>query len=285
LPADLPTIALDERRIRQVLINLLNNAVKFTPEGGQITLDVTPVAASMSEDTVAYLRFAVTDTGIGIAPADQQRLFQPFVQVDSALNRQYQGTGLGLALVKRIVDLHGGQVGVTSAVGVGSCFTVDLPYVQVVALSAFFAPTSDASPEAPSPTAAIAPLILLAEDNEANIITMMGYLQAKGYRVDIVYNGQEALDRLQHLTPDVILMDIQMPVMDGLEAIGHIRRIPRLAEVPVIALTSLAMVGDRDRCLAAGATEYLSKPVRLRQLAEMIQTLIPSEHPPPIPDA
>jgi PAS domain S-box-containing protein len=283
LPADLPTISLDERRIRQVLINLLNNAVKFTPEGGQITLDVTPVAPSMSEATSAYLRFAVTDTGIGIAPAEQQRLFQPFVQVDSALNRRYQGTGLGLALVKRIVDLHGGQVGLTSAVGVGSCFTVDLPYTRSIA-PLTPTPTPYSSPDVPSPAVAIAPLILLTEDNEANIITMVSYLEAKGYRVEIAHNGQEALDRLQHLTPDLILMDIQMPGMDGLEAIGHIRRNPSLAEVPVIALTSLAMSGDRDHCLAAGATEYLSKPVRLKQLAEMIQTLISSGYPSPIPD-
>ncbi|WOD36970.1 PAS domain S-box protein [Nodosilinea sp. E11] len=285
LPANLPTLYVDERRIRQVLINLLNNAVKFTPEGGQITLEVTPLEPTLSSAAPAYLQFAVTDTGIGITPAEQQRLFQPFVQVDSALNRQYQGTGLGLALVKRIVELHQGRVGLTSDVGVGSCFTFALPCGAAIPSPE---PASIASLETPSPatTSAPAPLILLAEDNEANISTIVSYLQAKNYRVEIAYNGQEALDYLQHLRPDLILMDIQMPGMDGLEAIGHIRRDPSLDEVPVIALTSLAMPGDRDRCLAAGATEYLSKPVRLKQLVEIIQTLIPqtSSIPLPIPE-
>ncbi len=289
LPTDLPTLTLDERRIRQVLINLLSNAVKFTSEGGQITLEVIPLVPSTSSLESPYLRFAVTDTGIGIPPTEQQRLFQPFVQVDSALNRQYQGTGLGLALVKRIVELHGGQVHLTSTVGVGSCFTVDLPYGEAIPLPPAPSPPSAAAPEAPSPTTATipapAPLILLAEDNEANISTMVSYLEAKGYRVDIAHNGQEAIDRLQHLTPDLILMDIQMPGMDGLEAIGQLRRIPQGAKVPVIALTSLAMPGDRDRCLAAGATEYLSKPVRLKQLVDLIQTLILADLPPTIPNS
>jgi PAS domain S-box-containing protein len=282
LPADLPTILLDERRIRQVLINLLNNAVKFTPQEGQITLEVISLASSLGSKETPYLRFAVTDTGIGITPAEQQRLFQPFVQVDSALNRQYQGTGLGLALVKRIVELHGGQVGLTSEVGVGSCFTFDLPYAKGMATTPISSPAIPSSTVATTP--ATAPLILLAEDNEANISTIVSYLQAKGYRVDIAHNGQEAIDCLQHLTPDLILMDIQMPGMDGLEAIGHIRRDPRFNEVPIIALTSLAMPGDRDRCLAAGATEYLSKPVRLKQLVESIQTLILPDRHPSIPD-
>ena len=116
---------LDERRIRQVLINLLNNAVKFTPEGGTITLDVSHVATTAE---ISYLRFAVIDTGIGISAENIQKLFQPFIQIDSALNRQYVGTGLGLALVKRIVELHGGKVGLTSEVGVGSCFSVEIPF-------------------------------------------------------------------------------------------------------------------------------------------------------------
>jgi PAS domain S-box-containing protein len=289
LPTDLPTLTLDERRIRQVLINLLSNAVKFTSEGGRITLEVIPLAPSPSSLEPPYLRFAVTDTGIGIPPTEQQRLFQPFVQVDSALNRQYEGTGLGLALVKRIVELHGGQVGLTSTIGIGSCFTVDLPYGEAIPLPPAPSPPSAAAPEAPTPTKATipasAPLILLAEDNEANISTMVSYLEAKGYRVDIAHNGQEAIDRLQQLTPDLILMDIQMPGMDGLEAIGQLRRIPQVAKVPVIALTSLAMPGDRDRCLAAGATEYLSKPVRLKQLVDLIQTLILADHPPTIPNS
>ncbi|MEA5452430.1 GAF domain-containing protein [Leptolyngbya sp. CCNP1308] len=278
LPPNLPAIALDERRMRQVLINLLSNAVKFTPEGGQVTLDVSLLPPSQICPEMSYLRFAVIDTGIGITPKNMQRLFQPFVQVDSALNRQYQGTGLGLALVKRIVELHGGQVSLTSDVGVGSCFTVDLPYGAVIPLPPTPPPPLAVASETASPTAAIAPatapLILLAEDNEANISTLVSYLQAKGYRVEIAYNGQEAIDQAQQRIPDLILMDIQMPKMDGLEAIGHLRRVPKLANVPVIALTALAMPGDRDRCIAAGATDYLAKPVSLKQLIERIHMLL-----------
>ena len=278
LPPNVPEITLDERRIRQVLINLLNNAVKFTPAGGRITLDVSLLPPPQIHPETPYLRLAVTDTGIGIPTAVQPRLFQPFVQVDSALNRQYQGTGLGLALVKRIVDLHGGQVSLTSEVGVGSCFTIDLPCGAVIT-SPSALPTSPAATKTPPPmavpTPATQPLILLVEDNQANIITLMNYLQAKGYRVDIAHNGEAALEQAQHRVPALILMDIQIPNMDGLKVIGHLRRIPSLAEVPVIALTSLAIPGERDRCMAAGATDYFfTKPVRLNQLVERIHTLL-----------
>ncbi len=167
LPLNLPDIVLDERRIRQVLINLLNNAVKFTPEGGTITLEVTLLKATEEKTKTQYLRFAVIDTGIGISPENIKKLFQPFMQVDSALNRQYQGTGLGLALTKRIVDLHGGRVGLTSEVGVGSCFTIDLPYQTSMNLPQPPKSEADLNPndvETPS-TPNDAPLLLLAEDN------------------------------------------------------------------------------------------------------------------------
>ena len=223
IPSNLPDIVLDERRIRQVLINLLNNAVKFTPEGGHITLDVkltTPV--SEAEDP-PYLRFSVIDTGIGITPTNIKKLFQPFIQIDGALNRQYEGTGLGLALTKRIVELHGGQVGVTSEVGVGSCFTIDLPYQVSVELD-------DTSTSNPSETSnsieqisTESPLILLVEDQEATIIAISSYLTAKGYHLQLARNGYEAIDQTLALSPDLIVMDIQMPGMDGLAAIQRIR--------------------------------------------------------------
>ncbi|MEB3226068.1 MAG: HAMP domain-containing sensor histidine kinase [Synechococcus sp.] len=127
-PPDLPQFYLDERRIRRALINLLSNAVKFTPSGGQVKLRVTyPVPGDTSHDSLSYLRLQVEDNGIGIDPKNFQALFEPFIQVDRALNRQHEGTGLGLALVKQIVELHGGQVRVTSEVGAGSCFMIDLP--------------------------------------------------------------------------------------------------------------------------------------------------------------
>jgi len=279
LPPNLPNLSVDGRRIRQVLINLVNNAVKFTPEGGRITLKVshqqTPADLESADSSPQnFLRIAVIDTGIGIASEDINKLFQPFVQIDSALNRQYQGTGLGLALVKRIVELHGGQVGLTSEVGVGSCFTIDLPCAAVP-----FSPglETQLKPDtAPSQRAEAPPLILLAEDNEANTMTLLSYLKANGYQVLLAKNGQEAVALAQSETPDLILMDIQMPGMDGLEAMQQIRREPTLVDVPIIALTALAMTSDRERCLAAGASDYLSKPIQLRQLVTTIQQLLAS---------
>jgi len=265
----LPILWLDERRMRQVLINLLNNAVKFTPEGGEITL-----TAALSS-TNQWLHLAIRDNGIGIAEADQSRLFKPFVQIDSALNRQYTGTGLGLALVKRIVELHGGTVSLVSSVGVGSCFTLDLPLIHPSYSSS---PSDVVTPMTSSsaPPTASAPLVLLAEDNEANILTISSYLAAKGYRLQTASNGQEAVDAVLANPPDIVLMDIQMPEMDGITAIQKIRHHSALAQLPIIALTALAMEGDRERCLQAGATDYLSKPVRLRELLDLIQALIGS---------
>ncbi|MGL4379074.1 MAG: PAS domain S-box protein, partial [Microcoleaceae cyanobacterium] len=279
LPLNLPEILIDERRIRQVLINLLNNAVKFTPEGGRITLEVSrqegPVDSDAGDSALPNtLRIAVIDTGIGIAPEDINKLFQPFMQIDSALNRQYPGTGLGLALVKRIVELHRGQVGLTSELGVGSCFMIDLPCGAFAPSSPEAKTPSWGDIEVNSPEMKSSPLILLAEDNEANIMTFSSYLKAKGFRILLAQNGQDAIDFAKVHSPDLILMDIQMPGMDGLEAIKQIRLDPNFVDVPIIALTALAMTGDRDRCLAQGANDYLTKPVKLKQLAITIQQLL-----------
>lgn len=261
LSPKLPDLLVDERRVRQVLINLLNNAVKFTPDHGSVALEVClgtsrrvpKLNSSLGETEVhQFLEISVVDTGIGIAPEDVRKLFQPFMQVDSALNRQYTGTGLGLALVKRIVELHGGEVSLVSELGVGSRFTVDLPCANT--LSGPDQPATGAI-EATEPSPAVpleSPLILLAEDNEANVSTIVAYLQAKGYRLTLAKNGEEAVAFAKAAPPDLILMDIQMPVMDGLEATRQIRQDPTLANVPIIALTALAMAGDRERCLAAG---------------------------------
>jgi PAS domain S-box-containing protein len=313
IPDDLSAIRADDRRLRQVLINLLSNAVKFTPTSGSIHLEVysepfVPVdyasipasLLSLSPPTHS-LCFAITDTGIGIAPEDIGKLFQTFVQIDSSLNRQYAGTGLGLALVKRIVTLHGGTIAVKSALGEGSCFTVSIPYVinKKVAQSETSMPLFTSLPlenhsvaittgsvsaadqiarylsdfgMKPQPNSQ-PPLILLVEDNQANTDTISCYLETRGYRLILATNGQEAIDLVQSQLPDLILMDIQMPGMDGLEAIQHIRANGQ-AQVPIIALTALAMSGDREKCLAAGATEYLTKPIKLKQLAVTIQHLL-----------
>jgi len=254
---------LDERRTRQVLINLLSNAVKFTPDNGHITLEA-------SRPTEEILRLAVSDTGIGIAPEHLNKLFQPFIQIDSALNRKYTGTGLGLALVKRIVELQGGQVKVESQVGIGSSFIVELPY-QASNPSKVLVSNEQQNDEQVNSSSTQMPLILLADDNEANTITIASYLKAKGYRLECAVNGQEAIELNKSQQPALILMDIQMPVIDGLEAIKQIRQD---STVPIIALTALAMVGDRERCLAAGANEYLAKPLKLKELLFTIQQLL-----------
>jgi PAS domain S-box-containing protein len=277
IPPRLPDIRVDETRMRQVLLNLLTNAVKFTPEGGTVTLAVSVLPENQDTSDPAYLRLAVTDTGIGIAPENIPKLFKPFAQIDGALNRQQMGTGLGLALTKQIAELHGGRVALTSELGVGSCFTVEIPYLSNFLL--------DLPPEGiPSPpvgatgssasTATQTPLIVWAEDNADNIETISCYLEAKGYELLLANNGQEAIDLALSRQPDLILMDIQMPGVDGLEAIQCIRQENRTRYIPIIAITALAMEGDRDRCIAAGADEYISKPIRLKHLSDIIQSLL-----------
>jgi signal transduction histidine kinase len=275
LPPAVGNIAVDERRMRQLLINLLSNAVKFTPAGGQIVLSATRQEKEDSEDGSSWIEFKVTDTGIGISSTDQLMLFQPFVQLDSSLNRQYAGTGLGLTLVKQIAELHGGSVSLQSELRQGSCFTVHLPHTCLLSdqdtcsFSIFDSLTSHPHISCKKGTAS--PLILLAEDHEANISTFSSYLTAKGYRMIVAENGQKAIDLARSDRPDLILMDIQMPYVDGIQAITTIRQSPGLVNIPIIALTALAMAGDRERCLAAGANDYLTKPVKLRQLNQKIQ--------------
>ena len=270
VPAAVPPVLLDERRMKQVLVNLLSNAVKFTPEGGRIGLEVSV------DDDEEVVRLAVWDTGIGIAHGDLSRLFQPFVQLDSSLSRQHAGTGLGLSLVRGLVALSGGTVGVESTPGAGSRFTVVLP------LSWASTRASSLPPSIPRVTASGPPeerarsQVLLAEDDHTNILVVVDFLESRGYEVRVASNGREAVNMARERCPDVVLMDIQMPVLDGLAATAELRAdpSPRLARVPVIALTALAMPGDRERCLAAGADEHLTKPVSLRRLATLIEELI-----------
>ena len=392
-------IVADSRRLKQILVNLLSNAVKFTSEGGHVFLEVT------TEVEAGIIRFTVRDTGIGIAPEDLARLFLPFAQLDSSLTRQHEGTGLGLALVRRLAEMHGGGVSVESEVGQGSTFTVALPQGALPGLAASFTepvfsihqalvvedsataaeqiaryvqelgiqatlhlqgegvmeqvlksrpdvifldllmpdrsgwdvlaqlkadPAAQAIPviivsvvDEPAsglqagaaeylvkpvsreqvrqalgrvpkpatgvqealvltvdvPAAAPAPLsnqatLLLADDNETNIQALGDYLQFSGYHVVIARNGREALAQARETKPDLILMDIQMPEMDGLEATRQLRAQAATAATPIIALTALAMPGDRERCLAAGANDYLSKPVSTKKLVQAIESLL-----------
>jgi signal transduction histidine kinase/CheY-like chemotaxis protein len=386
----------DERRLKQILVNLLSNAVKFTPRGGRVSLEVRGLRDRQQ------IEFLVEDSGIGIAEQDLPRLFQPFVQIDAGLDRQHEGTGLGLSLVLRLAEAHGGSVAVTSAPDTGSRFVVTLPW-EMAAVQAELPRTDAALPPlshvliiddsqaateqlsryladvgslvtiheraagaldlavelhpdlvvldvllpdqtgwtvlrqlkgdsrtagipvlvisvvdepdlarqlgaaghllkpigrtdllhvlrqirraatpAPDPALAaaqrppVARRILLAEDNEDNISLLLDYLPLQGYEVAVARDGSEALQMARELRPAAILMDIQMPVMDGIEATRRIRADADadLRDTPVIALTALAMPGDRDRCLAAGADAYLMKPVILHDLPDQIEAAI-----------
>jgi len=266
-------IQVDELRMRQALINLLTNAVKFTPDGGTVTLEVklTEIANEEGENKV-YIDFLVIDTGIGIKSEDIDKLFQNFVQIDSALNRKYAGTGLGLSLVKKIAEMHGGSVGIESEFNIGSKFMIRLPYQtdsstnHPINLQSAISETSEYSGNGDTSYQ-----VLVADDNMANMETIRGYLQSRNYEVSTASDGKMAVDMAIDLNPDIILMDIQMPEMDGLTAIKLIRANPETANIPIIALTALAMNDDREKCLAAGANEYMSKPFRLRTLANTIQ--------------
>jgi CheY-like chemotaxis protein len=277
---------LDDRRFRQVLINLLSNAIKFTLDGGAVMVRVEPGHSHPQPvgDHRLGVCFTVEDTGIGIAPEHLPQLFEPFIQIDSRLNRQYAGTGMGLALVRRIVELHQGQVRVVSVVGQGSQFILEGPWdCSATAIarspSAIVAPPLSPSivgPQLPAtalPVVCNAPAkrILIADDNVLNTYLFAEYLQEEGYQVVLACNGQEAIDLLQQTTFDLIIMDIQMPVMDGLMTIGQLRQQDQFQHLPIIALTALAMPGDQQRCLQAGATEYISKPVQLKHLTRRIQ--------------
>ncbi|MFO0951238.1 MAG: PAS domain S-box protein [Isosphaeraceae bacterium] len=282
-----PVLA-DELRLKQVLVNLLSNAVKFTPEGGDVSLAVK------GDRAAGTITFAVRDTGIGIRAEDMDILFQPFRQIDSRLSRQYAGTGLGLALVRKLAALHGGSVSVESEPGQGSQFSVTIPWVcetdeekpasnPLTPGPANGRPSSVDTPADARATgrdaAAEAPLLLLAEDDEESGSLTTEVLEAAGYRVARARDGAEAVRVALELGPRIVLMDIQMPGTDGLEAMRLLRSRPETREIPVVALTALAMVGDRERCLEAGASAYLSKPFKLSELRQVVGEILGSNVP------
>lgn len=257
----------DNRRLKQLLVNLLSNAVKFTPENGSVGLDVRGDAARGVVD------LSVWDTGIGIAREHMERVFKPFVQLDSKLNRSYSGTGLGLALSYRMAELHGGSIAVESEVGKGSRFTVTLRWQPKDGSGKDGAGAPERlDPMDPDMAPTAGATILLAEDDPANSIMLTESLQSNGFRVVHVADGVEAVARSRVLHPDLILMDIQMPNLDGLEATRLIRSDNALKHIPIVAITALSMPGDRERCLEVGVNEYLAKPVGMRELLQTIRT-------------
>lgn len=281
----------DPVRLRQVLVNLLSNAIKFT-ERGKVVLRVKPSSAQQGSNII----FDVEDTGIGVSESKQQHIFSAFSQADGSTTRQFGGTGLGLSIAKSIVDAMGGEIHLRSQPNIGSCFWFSLPLQPSATASdrttehgndSFSLQTNSrrindinslASLEAEPAESSIRRFdypyrILVAEDNPVNQEVTLIMLDTLGLQADVAENGREALRQMQLKTYDLVLMDIQMPVMDGLDATRMIRESERTASctpVPIIALTANAMSGDMQRCLDAGMDSYLSKPFTLQQLAELL---------------
>lgn len=292
----LSRVMLDERRVRQMLINLLSNAVKFTPEKGtvklsgrlaygtQLALDVRPDRSPVNPST-PYLCLEASDSGIGVPPEQWHLLFRPFQQVDSSLTRRHEGTGLGLALTKRLAELHGGTVSFQSVVGEGSIFRVWLPIKELRR------EVEEAKNEVPSlrrlsnGTGSVgvdvdAKRILVVEDQPFNQVLIAELLESEGYAVELIGDGGAMLEMIHSplvrsgLLPDLILMDIQLPEVDGLELIRQLKAHALWRSVPAIALTAMAMPGDREVCLKAGADGYLSKPLVLDRVIATVQSFL-----------
>jgi len=254
----------DAGRLRQVLMNLVGNAIKFTPSG---SVEVTAAAGDANgKDPV--LRFAVRDTGIGISSGGRSQLFQSFTQVDNSASRKHGGTGLGLVISRQLVELMGGEIGVESEPEKGSTFWFTARFRPAPEGALELQPPAETS-EAPSRLRSRR--ILLAEDNPVNRTVALRILRPAGMAVDAVENGRQALEVLSIRPYDVVLMDVQMPEMDGLQATAAIRRLQGATRrVPIIAMTANAMAGDRELCLEAGMDDYISKPVKPEELRRLV---------------
>jgi signal transduction histidine kinase/CheY-like chemotaxis protein len=261
----------DPLRLRQIVMNLLSNAIKFTEKGSvSVRQRVVPGA-----DGMVSMVLDVIDTGAGI-PADKVPLiFEKFTQADSSISRKYGGTGLGLAITKRLVELQGGQIRVESRVGRGSTFTVEIPFEIAPVAAPAVEPRQEQRTAAPSTQQA---RLLLVEDNAVNQRVVLAMLRKKDYRIDVANNGQEGLEKLERAAEpyNLILMDVQMPILDGLETTRAIRRNAKWNNLPIIAMTAHAMIGDRERCLQAGMNAYVSKPVQQAGLIAVIEQYLAS---------
>ncbi|HET9238652.1 MAG TPA: ATP-binding protein [Oligoflexus sp.] len=259
----------DQGRLRQVLLNLLSNAIKFTSVG-RIELRI---AQSGEQDRAVRIRFEIEDTGIGIAEDKQKLLFQAFSQADASTTRRFGGTGLGLSICKQIVELMKGRIGMSSREGRGSIFWFE---VELEKSCVRDTPTPDKLAGVKS--LSTSKRILIAEDNAVNQRVALGYLQKLGYRCDAVGNGQEAIQALEEHRYDLVLMDCQMPEMDGYEATQAIRsRTTAFAQIPIVAMTANAVKGDRERCLEAGMNDYITKPIKLRELSLALKRWLDNE--------
>jgi signal transduction histidine kinase len=246
-PPDVVLIA-DKNKFKQVLYNLLSNAIKFTPPSGKVV--VRAVAAD------GRVRLTVQDSGIGIPKELQHKIFGAFYQVQSASNREYPGTGLGLALTKKLVELHGGTIGFDSSAGQGTVFTVELPL---------------------KPGPSKRNRVLVVEDNPSNLDLARMVLEGNGFAVDTAANGQEGLEKARHLRPDLILMDMQLPGVDGLAVTRQLKADPATADIKVVALTANALKGSEEEALAAGCSGYIAKPIELKKFMLQVTNFLEKE--------
>jgi PAS domain S-box-containing protein len=261
----------DALRLRQVLTNLSANAVKFTRQG-EVTLGVKQIGR---EGDKASLRFEIADTGIGIAAATIPTLFSPFVQADASTTRQFGGTGLGLAISKQLVERMGGRIGVESREGEGSTFWFTMQFDVAAPGRQGAGRREDGCVHLPKKANTSRLRILVAEDNRTNQLVAREQLKKLGYKADVVADGRQAVEATKSGDYDLILMDCQMPEMDGYEATRLIRRSSQ-AQIPIIALTASAMAPDKERCINEGMNDYLAKPVELGALAEMLAKWLPA---------
>jgi len=274
-PALPPVLEGDSLRLRQVLLNLVGNAVKFT-DRGEVQVRVAVIA---EDEGGVTLRIAVRDTGIGIVPEAQARLFEPFTQADASTTRRYGGTGLGLAICKRLVDLMGGQIGVESAPGQGSTFWAALRLARgvvrdgVPATAVQVAPATVGERRAGSRPRGH---VLVAEDNAINQLVVVRLLESLGYAAHTVENGRQAVEAVRREQFDLVLMDCHMPVLDGFAATRAIRQDEegQGRHLPIVALTADALVADAEKIRAAGMDDHLIKPITLERLAEVVERWI-----------
>ncbi len=259
----------DPNRLRQVLLNLTSNAAKFTAKGG-VTIEVKTLSSGSEEHE---LQFTVADTGIGIAKSVQDSIFSPFTQADTSTTRKFGGTGLGLTICRRLIAMFGGTIWFDSEPGVGSQFHFTARF-GVAAHAVETRPVTLPRASAAAPTPADGPLkILLAEDNAVNQLVMTRLLHKRGHQVTVVSDGRSAVDAVSRDDFDVVFMDVQMPVLDGLQATQEIRRAEADSHlrVSIVALTAHAMQGDKQRCLAAGMDGYLTKPINPADLDRVLR--------------
>ncbi|WP_169725291.1 response regulator [Fundidesulfovibrio putealis] len=254
----------DEARVRQILFNLIGNAIKFTQKGRVLT-EVSPL--QISPDGICRVLFTVSDTGIGIDDLHAKSIFEPFVQAENSYVRRYQGAGLGLSIVARLMKLLGGEIAIESEVGTGTTIYLSIPFKMP--------PMHVPTPVARTPSAAAGTnlRILITEDDAVTRVSLKRLLEKAGHSASVAEHGAEALRILEHEQFDLILMDIQMPVMDGVEATRAIRfkdRFEAIRDIPIIAVTAYAMSGDREKVLGAGMDDYISKPVDIEALKTVI---------------